>query len=80
VCLGHVIVDDVLREHDARDADDAMAVVRLDQAAVVDDDHLLVGVRFRKRSRWSWSPAMAGAWQRGRGPKSGQVWVRTPKP
>src|SRR3989442_8121925 len=33
-----------------------------------------------KRPGWSCSPAIAGAWQRGRGRKSGQVWVRTPDP
>ena len=41
--FGHVIVDRVLGEHDARDDDDAMPVVRPDHAAVIDDDHVFIG-------------------------------------
>jgi hypothetical protein len=61
VRFGQPIVNGVLGEHDARHEDDAMRVVRPDQAAVVDHDHLLVAARAEEEIWLRWVSRHGGS-------------------
>jgi hypothetical protein len=82
VRFGQAIADLILGEHDPRDDHEAMAVLRADQTAVVDESGLLVAARFREQvslvrlSRHGGRVNPAG-WASS---KRGQFWVRTPDP